>query len=91
MKSFIGWSLVILGGLGYFVFHCYTVFIVYMLHGILWAFISFCAPGFAELIMAGASIAELGFLNGYFITWIGTIALFSVGKMFLAWADVATE
>jgi hypothetical protein len=91
MKAFIGWALLILGGIGYFLFHCYTVFVFYLFHGITWAFIAFFIPGFAELVMAGISIASKGLLNQYLLLWLGILTVGGAGKFILAWSDTVAE
>ena len=70
MKRIMGYIMYVGCSLTAILFHIYTIYWVYEVHGMLWSFISFLTPPFAELVMIGVSISAYGWTNPYFVTSI---------------------
>lgn len=60
---------------GGILFHLLTVFMMYTRFGVFWAFVGFVAPVLSEIFMVLRSWSEVGFLNGYFLMFVGLVIL----------------
>lgn len=61
--------------IGGVLFHLLTVFMIYTRFGTFWAFVGFLAPILSEIFMVLRSWSEAGFLNGYFLMFVGVFVL----------------
>jgi len=84
MRVVLGWIMFLLGIVSGILLHCWTVYWIYSIHGMFWAFVGFATPPFSELLMAGASISAYGWTNQYLILWVATLVSYKIGEILLA-------